>query len=241
MKSSNKNIYFKQIFEALQFNKVIVKKHQHKLDEGEYNKRTFAQKLGTHSGVVPAILSGDRGVTEKIINNLCRYFDVNEAFIRMGEGRMFAENEAAAEPSFFGAANILFSAIHATAGDHISDEALAEEDIRFGIPGLQGNLFAFNVKGNSMEPLLQEGDMVFCRHVENSKYLRRDEIYAVYAEGQVRIKYIEMEHDAYEPQLKLISHNDIEHPPIYVNANQGVKIYQVVHFLTDMGNRLGLL
>ena len=240
MKNSNKNIYFKQIFEALQQGSVIVKKHQHKLDEGEYNKRTFAEKLGTHSGVVPAILNGERNVTERIITNLCRYFNVNEAYIRMGEGGMFANNKAA-EPSFFGAANILFSAVHATAGDHISDEAVAEQDIRFGIPGLQGNLFAFNVKGNSMEPLLQEGDMVFCRHVENPKYLRKDEIYAVYAEGQVRIKYIEMERDTYEPQLKLISHNSVEHPPIYVNANQGVKIYQVVHFLTDMGNRLGLL
>ncbi len=240
MKNSNKNIYFKQIFEALQLNNTIVKKHQHKLDEGEYNKRTFAQKLGTHSGVVPAILSGERGVTEKIISNLCRYFNVNEAFIRMGEGGMFLSDEAA-EPTFFGANNIVLSAVHATAGDHISDEAVAQEDVRFGIPGLQGNLFAFNVKGNSMEPILQEGDMVFCRHVESPKYLRRNEIYAVYAEGQVRIKYVEMEHDAYEPQLKLLSHNDIEHPPIYVNANQGVKIYQVVHFLTDMGNRLGLL
>jgi len=240
MKNSNKNIYFKQIFETLQLNSVIVKKHKHKLDDGEYNKRTFAQKLGTHSGVVPAILSGERGVTERIITNLCRYFNVNEAFIRMGEGKMFLSDKTA-ESIFFGTNNIVLSAVHATAGDHISDEATAEQDVRFGIPGLQGNLFAFNVKGNSMEPILQDGDMVFCRHVENPKYLRRNEIYAVYAEGQVRVKYVEMEQDAYEPQLKLVSHNDIEHPPIYVHADRGVKIYQVVHFLTDMGNRLGLL
>jgi len=240
MKNSNKNIYFKRIFEVLLRNNIIVSKHQHKLDEGEYNKRTFAEKLGTHTGVIPAILSGKRNVTETIISNLCRYFNVNEAFIRMGEGSMFSAEEAS-ESSFFGNANILFSAVHATAGDHISDEAVAERDVRFGIPGLQGNLFAFNVKGNSMEPLLQEGDMVFCRHVENSKYLRRDEIYAIYAEGQVRIKYIEMGQNDHERQLKLVSHNALEHPPIYVNANQNVKIYQVVHFLTDMGNRLGLL
>ena len=179
-------------------------------------------------------------MTERIISNLCRYFNVNEAFIRMGEGQMFL-NEETTEPAFFGINNIVLSAVHATAGDHISDDAVVEQDVRFGIPGLQGNLFAFNVKGDSMEPILQDGDMVFCRHVENPKYLRNNEIYAVYAEGQVRIKYVEMKHDAYEPQLKLVSHNDIEHPPIYVNANQGVKIYQVVHFLTDMGNRLGLL
>jgi len=228
MKNKNKNIYFKRIFERLQAKNVIVRKHQHRLGKGEYNKRTFAQKLGTHTGVIPAILNGERGVTETIIQNLCQYFGINEAYIRMGEGSMFSTGLTKPPPNF-GKANIVFSAIHATAG------------VRFGIPGLQGNLFAFNVKGNSMEPILQEGDMVFCRQVENPRHLRKGEIYAVYAEGQVRVKYVKLERDEYEANLKLTSHNALEHPPIYVPANQGVKIYQVVHFLTDMGNRLGLL
>jgi len=240
MKNTNKNIYFRQIFERLQKKNVIVKKHQHRLGKGEYNKRTFAEKLGTHTGVIPAILNGERGVTETIIQNLCEYFGINEAYIRMGEGNMFSTGLTKPPPNF-GKQNIIYSTVHATAGDHISDEIAEASDIKFGIPGLQGNLFAFNVKGNSMEPILQEGDMVFCRQVENHRYLRHGEIYAVYAEGQVRVKYVKLERDEYEAQLKLTSHNALEHPPIYVPANQGVKIYQVVHFLTDMGNRLGLL
>ncbi len=241
MAIKNKNAYFKHVFEQLQKKGIIVRKHKHRLDDGEYNKRSFAEKLETHSGVIPAILSGERGVTEKIIRNLCKFFNVNESYIRMGEGSIFVEDIV--EPiSTYIRRNILYSAIHASAGDHISDYApTAREDVQFGIPGLQGNLFAFHVKGNSMEPILHEGDMVFCRRIESTKEIRDGQIYAIYADGQVRIKYLDVG-DRNTPELILLSENHVEHPPIYVDtSNQNVQIYHVVHYLTDMGSRLGFV
>lgn len=240
MKNSNKNTYFRQIFEQLQEAGIIVKKHKHRLDSGEYNKRTFADRLGTYTGVIPAIMNGERGVTETIIGNLCQYFGVNEAYIRMGEGPIFSADTVEPPPTF-GKRNIFYSAVYATAGDHLTDQAPTRGDVEFGIPGLQGSLFAFDVKGDSMEPILHPGDMVFCRPIESQKEIRQDEIYAIYADGRVRIKYIEFERNSYQTNLKLTSHNDIDHPPIYVDPNQNIKIYHVVHYLTDMGNRLGLL
>ncbi len=237
----DKNRRLEKILHQLEATGVLVKKHNSKLAEGEYNRKTLSQKLGTYTGVIPAILKDERFVTETIIKNLCDHFGVSELYVRMGQGPMF-KNNGTEKILPYTKSNIVYSGVSAIAGDAIAGGGASQAEV-FGIPGLEGNIVAFDVKGNSMEPLLTSGDMVFCKEVENARELRKDEVYAVVADGTVRIKYIQLTKDDYGRVrgLKLISENHLEHSPIFVDLNDNIRIYRVMYYLTDLRERLGFL
>ncbi|MEM7103155.1 MAG: S24 family peptidase [Bacteroidota bacterium] len=239
MHKHEKNDRLRLVIDALTKQGTIRKKHKNKLNQGEYNKRTFAEKLGTHSGVIPAILKYERYVTESIIGNLCKYFGVSELFMRMGEGAMFASKTPVLP---YGRSNIIYSGVSAIAGDSIGEGEVAPTEA-FGIPGLEGDMVAFDVQGNSMENILKSGDMVFCKKIEKASQIREGDIYAVVADGTVRIKYIQQlrNQDGEIVALQLLSENKLEHPPIYQEINDNIKIYKVMYFLTDLKERLGLI
>ena len=44
---------------------------------------------------------------------------------------------------------------------------MLEDSQRFFIPGVDGDLIAFNINGRSMEPTISNGDMVICSPIEH--------------------------------------------------------------------------
>lgn len=52
----------------------------------------FGVRIGLNSrGHVSALESGVRNITDRIINDICREYGVNEKWLRTGEGNMFLE------------------------------------------------------------------------------------------------------------------------------------------------------
>ena len=52
----------------------------------------FAKKIGIKQAAISAIEKGIRNVTDRIINDICREFNVNEEWLRNGTGEMFIQN-----------------------------------------------------------------------------------------------------------------------------------------------------
>ena len=63
--------------------------------------------------------------------------------------------------------NILLTNIEAFSSNSV-DVDLLEDANHFHIPGLTGNLIAFNINGNSMSPTIKTGDMVICHPIDLS-------------------------------------------------------------------------
>lgn len=51
----------------------------------------FGERLGVTRTAISNIEAGNRGVTDQMFKSICREFNVNEEFLRTGEGRMFKE------------------------------------------------------------------------------------------------------------------------------------------------------
>lgn len=49
----------------------------------------FGEYLGVTKAAISKIEHGDRGVTEQMTKSICREFNVNEEWLRTGEGEMF--------------------------------------------------------------------------------------------------------------------------------------------------------
>lgn len=49
----------------------------------------FGAKIGVSGAAISRLESGDRAITEQNIKSICREFNVNETWLRTGEGEMF--------------------------------------------------------------------------------------------------------------------------------------------------------
>lgn len=52
----------------------------------------FAEKIGLTKNFISLIETGKRTPSDRTIKDICREFDVNEEWIRTGEGEMFIDN-----------------------------------------------------------------------------------------------------------------------------------------------------
>ena len=55
------------------------------------SQEAFGKRLGVTGAGISKIESGDRGITEQMILAICREFNVNEKWLRNGEGEMFLD------------------------------------------------------------------------------------------------------------------------------------------------------
>lgn len=133
--------------------------------------------------------------------------------------------------------NITFTNVEAFSNNNtIGVDALEQTD-RFRIPGMVGNLIAFNIKGNSMYPTIHTGDMVICHLVETYREIKEDNIYAVVTNQSIWVKRVKkyLNHSGKWTHLKLISDNFQEHPPFLVALKDVKQLLKVKHKLTGLG------
>lgn len=59
--------------------------------DGGLSQDKFAERLGVTGAAISRIESGMRNITDATIKSICREFDVNETWLRTGEGEMFVQ------------------------------------------------------------------------------------------------------------------------------------------------------
>jgi len=77
----------------------IKKVRQH--ENVNLSQEAFGKRLGVTGAGISKIESGDRNASEQIILGICREFDVNETWLRTGEGEMFVPLSRSQEISTF--------------------------------------------------------------------------------------------------------------------------------------------
>lgn len=233
------NDRFKEVYQQLIDQKRIVKNCR------ERSKSAFAKKLGTMGHIIDLYLKGKRQITYDQVKALCAIYGINEAYMFQGDGTAFGEvqqtvtdfvpfTQSVGDSS---CNNILFTNVEAFAGDTVAVE-YAEENKRFHIPGLNGDLVAFNINGNSMSPTILAGDMVICVPLEQEDFHKviDNEIYAVVTNESIWVKRVQKCLDSLRhcTHLKLISDNFQEYDPFTVELNEVRGLLQIKRRLTGM-------
>ena len=57
----------------------------------DLTQQEFSSRIGTTANVLTNYETGRRNPSSSVINNICKTFNVNETWLRTGEGDMFAE------------------------------------------------------------------------------------------------------------------------------------------------------
>lgn len=226
------NDRFVKVFKVLEERGEIVKNDRGGKGMGDFAEKILGNRQYGH--IVRAFLNpkDKRVISYSQARTLCREYGINESYILDGDGTPFGM-EAPSRPSnqeegIFG--NIMFTSTEAFAGSTVDVGNLRENNSFFSVPGLTGaGLVAFPIKGNSMEPVIQDQDMVICRQIESVNEIRDNEIYAVKSNGLLWVKYIQkIYHGGRVTHLKMISANHLEHDPFVEEVNIHTRLYKVI-------------
>lgn len=61
------------------------------IKELKVTKSEFAKRLGVSAAFISQVCSGSSGISDRTISDICREFNVNEVWLRTGEGEPFEE------------------------------------------------------------------------------------------------------------------------------------------------------
>lgn len=207
------------------------------------SKTAFAKQLGTKGHIIDKYLAGERYITYEQTKKLCKHYHVSEDYMFKGIGIPFGQQKLLPTSDaqlkmilnipFHH--NILFSSVEAFSSNTISVDLL-EDNQRFFIPGIHGDLVAFNINGNSMSPTIYSGDMVICSPIESQDLLKDNTVYAVVTSSAVWVKRVQrcLDRHGNWTHLKLISDNYIEFDPFLVELSEIRRLLKVERRLTGL-------
>ena len=174
--------------------------------------REFALSVDISPSNLGDIKANRRSVTIEILNRAADKFGINSAYIVTGAGRPFVKASDTSEPAATKVREVVVVATQDTSGNTtvplINHKAAAtfvagyqsqewfEEQDSILLPSYmikEGQCYALQVSGDSMEPTLQQDDWVICRLLDDSeyRYIGDGEVYVVVSEQKgIQIKRI---------------------------------------------------
>ncbi|MDX2133431.1 MAG: S24 family peptidase [Saprospiraceae bacterium] len=235
------NERFIQAFRTLEERGSIIKNDRGGKGVGDVAEKVLGNKSYGH--IIRAFLNPDskRVIDYGQAQSFCRAYNINENWLLHGIGSMMGYenglNGAGAEPLYPSReGNILFTTIRAFAGATLGAES-SEDSTYFSIPGVGGSgLVAFQIQGDSMDPVIKNTDIVVCKPIDNLSDIRDNEIYAVRNNGNVWVKYVQKMHNQRGRiyRLKLISANYFDHDPFEEDVNESTRLYKVVRKISSI-------
>lgn len=235
------NKRFIKVFKLLEDRGDIIKNDRNGKGLGDFAKKILGNRAYGH--IVRAYLNEDdkRCIDYRQARIICREYGVNESYLIDGEGTPFGmelPEPPIIEEADLPTPNILFTTTEAFAGTSVGVDSFAREDLDFfNIPGLSGNgLVAFPIKGNSMEPVIQDSDIVICREISGVGELRDNKIYAVKSNGSLWVKYVQgvVNNKGRTTHLKMISANHLEYDPFLEEVNEYTRLFQVIRRISAL-------
>ncbi len=235
------NARFIKVFKMLEDRGEIIKNDRNGKGLGDFAERILGNKAYGH--IIRAYLneSDNRCINYEQARRICREYNINQTYLLEGVGTPFGMDIPPAvevaddqvRPN-----NILFTSKEAFAGTTVDPGSFNREKSEyFSLPGMLGEGFvAFPINGNSMEPVIMDGDIVICRQIAGVHEIRDNKIYAVKNNGAIWVKYVQVipNDRGRITHLKLISANYLEHDPFIEEVNEYTRLYRVDRKISEL-------
>jgi phage repressor protein C with HTH and peptisase S24 domain len=204
------------------------------------SSRQFAISLDYFPQSLSEILKGRRDVTIDLLRKAVEKYKVNPVFLYTGEGPLFMSEEDHRDFRVLTIVTnvqederIVHVPLPAQAGypGELSQPNFIQNLPTYTLPDYKykvGTHRSFDVAGDSMEPLLYEGDKVICNFLEPTLWesgIKDNYVYVVVTRSDVAVKRV-INHLNKKRQLQLISDNE-SYESYFINFNDIREIWQV--------------
>ena len=186
-------------------------------------------------------MKGQRNITIDQLSQLFDKYSVNANYLFGLSDEMFAagggfESRSMNELDFSGKPNITLISHKALAGNAVPTAELVEEERpKFSVPGMQGDLLAVEISGDSMMPTLMNGDIVICEKVERDEPIRENQVYIIVTDTVVAKRVQQIKTNGVLDKLRLISDNSTVYKPYELNLEEILQLLKVKCRLTSHG------
>lgn len=176
----------------------------HYADSLGISKREFYLKIGVSRGTLEA----KSGITEDILAKfIATYPSVNPEWLISGKGTMIAEQKISNKSEI----SIPLIPNEAFAGYGLEQFSDIPIEDYYHITEFDNADFLIRVKGDSMAPKYNGGDIVACKKLKETLFFQWNRIYVVYTNSQgIMIKRVEPAEDA--DSIELVSDNPAYKP-----------------------------
>lgn len=172
----------------------------------------FAEILGISQSTVASWVQRETLSYEAIILILKNCPNLSEQWLISGVGDMLIKK------------NNYYPTLCVQAGDADFQENVGEATARIDIPGVNADIY-FPVIGSSMEPIINEGDIIGVRRIRPLEQIDPAKIYMVITKQGRMVKYIEQDKES--ETILLLSANK-RFKPIRIQNEDIINIYNVV-------------
>ncbi len=235
------NERFQKVFKILEERGDVIKNDRNGKGLGDFAEKIVGNRAYGH--IIRAFLNEDdkRCISYEQARKVCNEYGVNYAYLLEGSGTPFGLDLPNTDPEdadVVYTGNILYTTTEAFAGVALDATSFKTEDHEFfAIPGLSGGgLVAFPISGNSMEPVINDDDIVVSREIAGVHEIRDNRIYAVKNNGSVWVKYVQriQNEKGRVTHLKLISANHLEYDPFVEEVNEYTRLYEVIRRVSTL-------
>ncbi len=173
------------------------------IEEVNMNQSEFAQKIGLDASNLSKYMTGKLPIGENLINKMVANLGVSKEWLTHGIGSMFA-------PVIHDAHNHIRTvtlpseaitqahngakvySLDVTAGNLARDRMFTEELVigSIDVPSINPDCSIVKVSGDSMKPIINNGDMIAIREIRNPNLIFWGQIYVVLLEDYRMVKYV---------------------------------------------------
>lgn len=203
-------------------------------------KSDIAHTIGTYNHIINRILKGERNITVDMILALSDHYQINTNYLFGLEDQMIFSTsiiDGESIPTDEKKGNILLVPENAFGG-YIIGYKDPEADAayqRMDIPQVQGEHFAFEVVGDSMNPTVMQGDIVVTAPVEQLSDVKDNRVYVVVGDGIVIKRLQKVKSGNRVSKLKHISDNHSIYKPYEISTRSIKQILEVKYRITNFG------
>ena len=204
--------------------------------------RAFEEKIGCSIGVINRCINKNTDVQSSVVIKIFTTFrDISPEWLLLGEGEMMktciTKNsieephkevcEVKIEKEEKDEKQVPLVPLYAMAGQFPGEKEVMEYDCEtYSVPGMKGADFLIQVKGNSMNPTYNSGDIVACKWISmKDVFFQWGRVYVLDTDQGPITKRIEPGHDA--EHITIVSDNP-DYKPFQLHLSQIYRIALVL-------------
>lgn len=185
-------------------NEDIIGRIKYLIREIRMTQGEFAEKIGCDQSNLSKHLKGKLPISEALLNKIVINLGVSKAWLKDGSDVPFAKHPYGAVPSLVVEESELKSMkgtpiydIDVTAGGQSRSMIFADEYIvgAVNIPSISPESRIVRVSGDSMSPVIKNGDLIAVRELSNLSQIFWGHIYVVVLDDYRMVKYLRRHED----------------------------------------------
>ena len=177
-------------------NQSVIDRIKFLISELRMKQNSFANRIGTDVSNLSKHLNGKLPISDALVNKIVVNLGVSKVWLTTGAGVPFPRVQS---PATISAGNIAEAEtgtpvydIDVTAGSSSREMIFADDRIvgRINVPGISQESRIVKVSGDSMRPVINEGDYIAVHEIRDMSVIYWGQIYVVVLDDYRMVKYL---------------------------------------------------